>query len=254
MGVANVGQDVVAIILAAGVGKRMRSDLAKVLHPVLGRPMVDHVIDAVRAAGISRIIVVVGHQADAVRRALAGRSVEFVLQSEQLGTGHAVLQARPLLAGHTGTTLVLCGDTPLLRPQTLLELLATHRATLASATVLSAVLPDPTGYGRVLRGPQGEVRGIVEHKDASPEERRVAEINSGLLAFSTPDLFAALDRVRADNAQGEYYLTDTLGILLALGRRVSAQPAADVREVLGVNTSEQLEDVAAIMQERASHA
>lgn len=245
-----MGQELVAVILAAGVGKRMRSDLAKVLHPVRGRPMVDHVIDAVRAAGVERVIVVVGHQAERVRAALAGRGVEFVLQAEQLGTGHAVDQARPLLASNTGTTLVLCGDTPLLSAATLRELLATHARTGAAATVLSAVLDDPTGYGRILRDPTGEVRGIVEHKDASEEERRVREINSGLLAFSTPDLFAALARVQNDNAQGEYYLTDTLAILLRMGRRVSAQPAADVREVMGVNTAEQLEEVAAIMEQR----
>jgi bifunctional UDP-N-acetylglucosamine pyrophosphorylase/glucosamine-1-phosphate N-acetyltransferase len=249
-----VGQDLAAIILAAGVGKRMHSDLAKVLHPVLGRPMVDHVIDAVRAAGIQRVILVVGHQAERVQAALAGRDVEFVLQAPQLGTGHAVLQARPLLERHMGTVVVLCGDTPLLTAETLRELLATHQRTNASATVLSAVLDDPTGYGRVLRDAGGAVRGIVEHKDASEEERHVAEINSGLLAFSTPDLFAALDQVQADNAQGEYYLTDTLGILLKMGRRVSAQPAADVREVLGVNTSQQLEEVATIMRQRVGHA
>jgi bifunctional UDP-N-acetylglucosamine pyrophosphorylase/glucosamine-1-phosphate N-acetyltransferase len=249
-----VGQDLVAIVLAAGAGKRMHSDLAKVLHPVLGRPMLDHVLDAVCGAGVQRVAVVVGHQAERVRAAVAGRGVEFALQAEQLGTGHAVLQTRSLLGGSRGTALVLCGDTPLLTSETLDALLATHRRSGASATVLTALLDDPTGYGRVLRGPGGDVRRIVEHKDANPEERRVCEINSGLFAFYLPDLFAALDRVRADNAQGEYYLTDTLEILLRRGRRVAAQPCRDPREVLGVNTPEQLRDVERILQERVGHA
>jgi bifunctional UDP-N-acetylglucosamine pyrophosphorylase/glucosamine-1-phosphate N-acetyltransferase len=249
-----VGQNQVAIVLAAGVGKRMNSNLPKVLHPVLGRPMVDHVLDAVRAAGVPRVVVVVGHRAEQVRAALAGRNVEFALQAEQLGTGHAVLQTKPLLGGHRGTGLVLCGDTPLLTPETLGDLLATHRDTGAAATVLTAVVDDPTGYGRVLRGPDGAVRRIVEHKDATDEVRRVREINSGLFAFSLPDLFAALEQIGTDNAQGEYYLTDTLEILLGLSRRVSARACRDPREVLGVNTPEQLREVEDIMRQRVRSA
>jgi bifunctional UDP-N-acetylglucosamine pyrophosphorylase/glucosamine-1-phosphate N-acetyltransferase len=243
-----------AIVLAAGVGKRMTSDLPKVLHPVLGRPMLDHVLDGVREAGVGRTVVVVGHQAERVRAAVASRGVEFALQAEQRGTGHAVLQTRPLLGSETGAAFVLCGDTPLLTAGTLLELLATHREARASATVLSALLEDPTGYGRILRGPDGSVRRIVEHKDATEAERKVREINSGLFAFSMPDLFEALSQVRADNTQGEYYLTDTLEILLRLGRRVAARPCEDPREVLGVNTPEQLREVETIMQERSRHA
>jgi bifunctional UDP-N-acetylglucosamine pyrophosphorylase/glucosamine-1-phosphate N-acetyltransferase len=246
--------ELAAIILAAGVGKRMQSDLAKVLHPVRGRPMLDWVIDAVHGAGVQRIVVVVGHQAAAVQSAMAARGVEFALQERQLGTGHAVLQAAPLLAAHRGTTFVLCGDTPLLTAQTLTELLATHREANAAATVLSALLDDPTGYGRIVRDAERRVRRIVEHKDASPDERQVREINSGLFAFSNPDLFEALSQVRADNAQSEYYLTDTLEILLRLGRRVAAHTCADPREVLGVNTLEQLREVEAIMSERVRHA
>jgi bifunctional UDP-N-acetylglucosamine pyrophosphorylase/glucosamine-1-phosphate N-acetyltransferase len=250
----NVGQDLTAIILAAGVGKRMQSDLAKVLHPALGRPLLDHVLDAVRDAGVKRSVVIVGHQAERVRAAVAGRGVAFAVQEKQLGTGHAVQQAAPVLEGETGTTLVLCGDTPLLTAETLRALLATHRDTHAAATVLTAILDDPTGYGRVLRGPDGAVQRIVEHKDATEAERRVREINSGLFAFQIPDLFEALAHVRADNAQGEYYLTDTLEILLRLGRRVSAQVCGDPREVLGVNTIDQLREVEAIMQQRMRHA
>jgi bifunctional UDP-N-acetylglucosamine pyrophosphorylase/glucosamine-1-phosphate N-acetyltransferase len=192
-------QDLAAIILAAGQGKRMQSDLAKVLHPVLGRPMLEHVLDATDEAGVGRAIVIVGHQAERVRTAMAGRGVEFALQSEQKGTGHAVMQARPLLGEHRGEVLVLCGDTPLLTSETLLALLATHRGTAAAATVLTAELPDPTGYGRILRGLDGGVRRIVEHKDATEDERRVREINSGLFAFTTADLFTALDRVGCEH-------------------------------------------------------
>ena len=249
-----MAEELAAIVLAAGVGKRMRSDLAKVLHPALGRPLLDHVIDAVRGAGVQRIVVVIGHQADAVRAAMASRGVEFALQARQLGTGHAVQQAAPHFAGHNGTTLVLCGDTPLLTAETLRDLLSTHRESGAAATVLTALLDDPTGYGRVLRDDSGHVRRIVEHKDASESERAVREINSGLFAFSIADLFTALERVRADNAQGEYYLTDTLEILLGLGRRVAARACRDPREVLGVNTPEQLHEVETIMRERVRHA
>lgn len=244
-----------AIILAAGVGKRMRSDLPKVLHPVLGRSMLHHVLEAVHGAGVGRAVVVVGHGADRVRSAVAAPGIEFVLQAEQRGTGHAVMQAAPLFEGVTaGTAFVLCGDTPLLSTETLSDLLATHRATAAAATVLTALLDDPTGYGRVVRGPGGDVLRIVEHKDASDEDRRVREINSGLFTFSIPDLFAALAEVRPDNAQGEFYLTDTLEILRRMGRRVSAQVCRDPREVLGVNTPEQLREVEAIMMERAGRA
>lgn len=248
------GRDVAAIILAAGVGKRMRSDLAKVLHLALGRPLLDYVLDAVQGVGARRIIVVVGHQAEKVRSAVAGRGVEFVLQAEQLGTGHAVRQAEPLLAGHEGDVLVLCGDTPALSSRTLEELYATHSRTGAAATVLTAELDDPTGYGRVLRAPDGSVLRIVEHKDATPEERREREINSGLFAFTARDLFAALSQVDAENAQEEYYLTDTLEILRRMQRRVSAYRCVDRREVLGVNTLEQLREVERFMAERVRGA
>jgi bifunctional UDP-N-acetylglucosamine pyrophosphorylase/glucosamine-1-phosphate N-acetyltransferase len=244
----------VAIILAAGVGKRMGSDLPKVLHPVLGRPMLEHVLEAVRHAGVGRSIVVIGHQADRVRAAVAGSDVEFVLQAQQLGTGHAVLQAQPLLSGVAGVALVLCGDTPLLTPETLTALLDAHRAASASATVLSALVEDPTGYGRIVRGAGGAVERIVEHKDASENEQRIREINSGLFAFALPELFTALAEVKADNAQGEYYLTDTLAILLRQGRRVAAHRCPDPREVLGVNTPAQLHEVESIMKTRLRHA
>lgn len=248
-----MASELVALVLAAGAGKRMNSDLAKVLHPALGRPMLDHVLDAVRDAGVRRSIVVIGHQAEAVRRAMAPRGVEFAVQAQQLGTGHAVQQAEPLLAGVQGTVLVLCGDTPLLTSETLHALLVTHVDAGAAATVLSAQVDDPTGYGRVVRGAGGAVQRIVEHKDATEAERRVREINSGLFAFSIVDLFAALRQVRADNAQGEYYLTDTLEILLRMGKRVAAHQCKDAREVQGVNTPEQLRAAEAVLEERVRH-
>jgi len=248
-----MAQELVAIVLAAGAGKRMQSDLAKVLHPALGRTMLDHVLDAVAGAGVRRSVVVIGHQAESVRRAVASRGVEFAVQSEQLGTGHAVQQAEPVLRGVQGTALVLCGDTPLLTPETLHDLLVTHVNAGAAATVLSALVEDPTGYGRVVRDAAGAVLRIVEHKDATEAERRVREINSGLFAFSVADLFAALRQVRADNAQGEYYLTDTLEILLRMGKRVAAHPCKDAREVQGVNTPEQLRAAEAVLQERVRH-
>jgi len=248
-----MAQELVAIVLAAGAGKRMNSDLAKVLHPVLGRPMLDHVLDAVTGAGVRRSIVVVGHQAASVQRAVAPRGVEFAVQAQQSGTGHAVQQAQPLLEGVQGTALVLCGDTPLLTSETLHDLLVTHVNARAAATVLSALVDDPTGYGRIVRDAAGAVQRIVEHKDASEAERRGREINSGLFAFALPDLFAALASVRADNAQGEYYLTDTLEILLRMGKRVAAHLCKDAREVQGVNTPEQLRAAEVVLQERVRH-
>jgi len=243
-----------AVVLAAGMGKRMQSDLPKVLHRAHGRTLVEWVLDAVRDVGIERIIVVVGHEADRVRAELAAAGVEFVLQEPQLGTGHAVQQAAPLLARHQGDVVVLCGDTPLLRSETLQALHRVHVETGAAATVLTAEFTDPTGYGRVLRAADGSVLRIVEHRDASESERRVREINSGLYVFSGPLLFEALGKVRADNAQGEYYLTDTLEILRRAGRRVSAYRCADPREVLGVNDPEQLREVEEFLEQRIRSA
>ena len=241
---------VAAIVLAAGLGKRMQSDLPKVLHRARGRPLVEHVLDAVRAAGVERVVVVIGHQAERVRAALARYPLEWAVQVPQLGTGHAVQQAAPLFAAYGGDVLVLCGDTPLLRAQTLRELIDTHRQSRAAATVLSADVEDPEGYGRILRGADDEVLRIVEERDASPAEKAVREINSGLYAFAWPDLFAALAQVGADNAQGEYYLTDTLEILRRGGKRVSAYRCPDAREVLGVNDPQQLVEVETILAQR----
>jgi len=231
-----------AVVLAAGKGTRMRSDLPKVLFPLAGRPLIEHVLDAVEGAGFSRVIVVVGFGQEKVRRALAGRDVLFSLQEPQLGTGHAAQCAEAHLEGFEGDEVILAGDVPLIRPATLTRLLETHRSRDADVTVLTALVPEPTGYGRVLREKDGSVRAIVEEKDCTEEERRVNEINSGIFAFRHPFLADALPRLRTDNRQAEYYLTDTVGMAVASRRPVQAVRVEDPMEVAGVNTPEQLKE------------
>ena len=243
-----------AIVLAAGLGKRMQSDLPKVLHPALGRPLLLHVLDAVQEAGIAPVVVVVGHQAERVQQACAGRALGWALQVPQLGTAHAVQQTASHFTAYTGDVVVLCGDTPLLTAATLQKLCATHQRLGAAATVLTAEVDDPRGYGRIQRDANGNVLGIVEDKDASPAERALREINSGLYVFAAPDLFAALGQVDADNAQREYYLTDTLAILRRSGKRIGAYRCDDAREVLGVNDPTQLALVEKILSSRVRDA
>ncbi len=239
-----------SIILAAGEGTRMRSPLPKVLHPVGGRPMLSWVLAAARAAGARRHVVVVGFGADSVEAAVRAPDVSFVLQRDRLGTGHAVQQTRAALDGFAGTLLVLAGDTPLLSAATLCTLVAAHRARRASATILSARFPDPTGYGRIVRSPTGGVLRIVEQADATSDELGIDEINTGSYCFQAFDLFETLNAITAENAKGEYYLTDTIGMLIGLGRRVEAVVAPDLREALGVNTREALGDAEAVVLER----
>jgi len=235
--------DVAALVLAAGQGTRMNSDLPKVLHPVAGRPLLSHVLGALDELGVGRSLVVIGHQRERVRAAFPSAEVEWVDQAEQRGTGHAVLMAGPRLADFAGTLLVVCGDTPLLRAPALHDLLETHRGSGASVTVLSARVPDPKGYGRILRTPGGAedaIDGIVEERDATPEQKTIDEINSGNYAFDYPALAGVLSQLTAHNSQGEYYLTDTVRLLLAAGRKASVKCAPDYRELLGINTPEQL--------------
>ena len=208
--------DLVTVILAAGKGTRMKSKLPKVLHKAGGKTMLQHVIDAAKAAGAKRNIVVTGFGGEMVREAI-GDQAEFVTQTEQLGTGHAVLQTKDLLKDETGTVMVLCGDTPLLTGALLKKLYDEHVAAEAKATVLTAIMPDATGYGRIIRSADGSVEKIVEHKDATAEEREVREVNSGIYCFAAKDLFEALSHVTNDNAQGEYYLPDVLEILKKKG-------------------------------------
>jgi len=232
--------DVATIVLAAGQGKRMKSDLAKVLHPMAGVPLLGHVLRTLDALGVGRVIVVVGHQRDRVRATFPDAGLEWVDQVEQCGTGHAVMMAGPVLQDFEGSLLVVCGDTPLLRAETLHRLLEAHAASGADVTVLSMRLPDPTGYGRILRDAGGAFTGIVEHGDATEAERAVDEVNSGIYVFRYPALARVLSGLTAHNAQGEYYLTDTVSLLRQEGRPVDAVCAPDHRELLGINTVEQL--------------
>lgn len=241
--------DTAALVLAAGQGTRMRSDLPKVLHPMAGQPLLAYVLESLDELGVGRVLVVVGHQRERVMAAFAESEVEWVVQAEQCGTGHAALMAAPALEGFEGTLLVVCGDTPLLRAPTLDALLQAHARTGAAVTVLSMRLPDPTGYGRIVRDPDGAFRAIVEHRDASEDQRAVTEVNSGVYAFSYPILADSLPALVAHNAQGEYYLTDTVALLRGCGHQVHAVCAEDHRELMGINTVEQLAEAERIQRE-----
>ncbi|MBR3320450.1 MAG: bifunctional UDP-N-acetylglucosamine diphosphorylase/glucosamine-1-phosphate N-acetyltransferase GlmU [Exiguobacterium sp.] len=240
-----------AVILAAGKGTRMKSKLYKVLHPVLGKPMVEHVVDQLDQIGVSRQIVIVGHGAEAVQDTL-GTRVEYAVQEEQLGTGHAVQMAEAELAGKSGATLVVCGDTPLLTAETLEALLAHHEAQQAKVTVLTAIADDATGYGRVVRGEDGNVMKVVEHKDASEAELAINEINTGTYVFDNELLFDALKQVGNNNAQGEYYLPDVISIAKEAGEVVAAHTAPTFDETIGVNDRIALSQAEAIMRKRTN--
>ena len=249
---------VAAVILAAGLGKRMKSSKPKVAFEICGRPMVRHVAESVLAVGVGRIVVVVGHARDVVEKSLADvPGATFALQAEQRGTGDAVKAALPALDGFRGTVLVLCGDVPLVRPETLRRLLDAHRAGGNAATILSVVLEDGGAYGRIVRdgsATNGKVVAIREAKDATPAERAIREINTGLYAFDADALRSALPRVGTRNAQGEYYLTDVPAILIADGLRVDAVQcgagADAAHEVAGVNSIAELAAAASAMRMR----
>lgn len=221
----------------------MKSELPKVYHKLAGKPLLEHVIDKVKALGPEKILVVVGYKKELILEHFKDAGVEFVEQKEQLGTGHAVLQAEEKLKGFTGEVLVLAGDVPLLKSKTLEDLLNFHRKHAASATDLTAKLPDAGNYGRVVRDKEGRILKIVEKKDASEEELKIREINTGTFCFDSRQLFSALKKVRPDNAQKEYYLTDTIEILRSEGKPVYAFRAEDHKETLGVNTREQLKEL-----------
>ena len=241
--------NLVTVVLAAGKGTRMKSALPKVLHRVGGKHMLQHVLDAAKAAGAKRNIVVTGFGGETVREAI-GDQAEFVTQEEQLGTGHAVLQAKSLLEGETGTVMVLCGDTPLLTGELLKRLYDAHQEAGAKATVLTAIMPDPTGYGRIVHMADGSVEKIVEHKDATEEERKIKEINSGIYCFEAKELFSALGEVKNDNAQGEYYLPDVLEILRKQGKKIWAVATEDYESTFGINSRSQLAQAEKILRHR----
>jgi bifunctional UDP-N-acetylglucosamine pyrophosphorylase/glucosamine-1-phosphate N-acetyltransferase len=234
-----VSGDLPAVILAAGKGTRMRTGEAKAAVSVNGRPMATRVIDAMRRAGASRIVVVVGHRADDVRGAI-GSDVEYVVQEEQLGTGHAVGCAKPLLAAHPGPVLIAHADIPLLREADVRHLLERHLSTGAAATMLTAEFQAPGSLGRVMRGEDGRVVGIVEARDATPEQLEIREVNVAVYCFQGPLLFDALVEVNNSNAQGQYYLTDVIGILVSRGERVEAVTMEHSHGGLGVDTVEDL--------------
>lgn len=238
-----------AVILAAGKGTRMKSKLPKVLHKVGGHPMLEHVMDAAEAAGCRDNVVVIGHGAELVRE-LVGDRARIALQAEQLGTGHAVLQAADTLKDFTGTVMILCGDTPLLEAEELEKFYAEHVKSGAVATVMSALMDDPFGYGRILRDANGDVAGIVEQKDASEEQKQIKEINTGNYCVEAPLLFEVLRTLGNDNAQGEYYLTDVLAKLRAMGKKVGGVITADSEMIMGVNSRRQLAEAESVMRRR----
>ncbi|MEM9914247.1 MAG: NTP transferase domain-containing protein [Planctomycetota bacterium] len=241
-----------AILMAAGKGTRMGSDLPKVLFEVGGKPMLRWVVEACFAAGVETCVVVVGYRGDDVRAALADEPrCVFVEQTEQLGTAHAADMARPIFENRpAGDVFVLAGDGPLIRSQTLARLLELHRRTKASATLATAVLDDPTGYGRVIRNAASQFDRIVEQKDATPEELAVQEVNPSYYCFRSDDLFATLTQVSNANKQGEYYITDVPGLLRNQGKTVTLVDAVPAEDVLSINTPEQLAEVDRILRDR----
>jgi len=228
----------------------MNSNLAKVLHPMCGAPLLAHVLAVLGETGVARVLVVVGHQRDRVRAAFPQPGIEWVVQAEQRGTGHAIQMAGPALAGFTGNLLVVCGDTPLLRADTLHALLDHHAASGAAVTVLSTRVPDASGYGRIVREAHGGRVAIVEERDATPAQKRIDEINSGIYAFRYPVLEAVLGRLTPGNAQGEYYLTDTLSLIQDAGHPAEVLCAEDWRSLLGINTPDQLAEAERIHARR----
>jgi len=243
--------DVAAIILAAGKGTRMKSGLVKIMHPVGEKPMISWSVRAAKSAAAVRIALVIGHQAEKVKEFFAtDNTVFFAVQAQQLGTGHAAACAREALAGFSGTVLILCGDVPLLRHETLVAMIAAHENRGAAVTVLTAHLAEPFGYGRVVKREGGRISRIVEEKDATSEEREITEINSGIYCVASDFLFTALAGLKSDNAQGEQYLTDIVKIAADQGRLCLAFPTDDPDEVMGINDRVQLAEAAAILRNR----
>jgi bifunctional UDP-N-acetylglucosamine pyrophosphorylase/glucosamine-1-phosphate N-acetyltransferase len=243
-------ESISCVVLAAGKGTRMKSNRAKVLHEVFFAPMIHHVLEAVNSQNFDHIIVVVGHQKDRVQEALQEYPISFVVQEEQLGTGHAVLCARDRLAPVGGTVLILCGDTPLIRTATLARMLTEHRAQGALLTVMTTRLANPTNYGRIVRDKQGAVLKIVEEKDATSKQRQLDEINAGIYCADSGFLFEALQQVGNDNSQGEVYLTDIVELANRAGHRVNRFAGVEAEEVLGVNSRVELATAHKALQQR----
>jgi bifunctional UDP-N-acetylglucosamine pyrophosphorylase / glucosamine-1-phosphate N-acetyltransferase len=239
------------VILAAGLGTRMKSSLAKALHPLAGRPMIQHVLKTAAACDPEKIVLVLGHQADAVREAVGDYATEIVLQPEQLGTGHAVRQAKAALAAAHGPVTILCADTPLLSASTLRSLIELHLKKRSAVTLVTAQAHNPYGYGRVVRTRSGIMK-IVEEKDATPAQKKITEVNAGIYCFDRKFLLQALDGIDRNNAQGEYYLPDTISLARRRKLTVSALACGDSREVMGVNSRKDLSDAEAVLRERVN--
>lgn len=239
-----------AIILAAGKGTRMQSPLAKVMHTVLGKPMLSYSIACAKRVGSEKIVAVVGHQAETVKDTMKDICIEFADQTEQLGTGHAVLTARDHFRDYHGTILILCGDVPLLNPATVEALKAYHLSEGATVTVLTTILENPQGYGRIIKDADQNILKIVEEKDASAEEKKVKEINTGIYCVEADFLFDAVERIGNSNAQGEYYLTDIIGLAVEGREKAKSHIAPDSNEVMGINTLEELKRAEQEMQRR----
>jgi bifunctional UDP-N-acetylglucosamine pyrophosphorylase/glucosamine-1-phosphate N-acetyltransferase len=244
-------ENLAVIILAAGKGKRMRSDLVKVLHHLMGRPMLAYPLEVcLERLQPEKTVVVVGHQAEQIQDSFADPRITFVRQQDQLGTGHAVSMTEPILGNFTGTILILCGDTPLITAQTLTEMVNQHRAKKASLTLLTAVREDPSGYGRLVRGTLGKAHKVVEEKDATIREREIQEVNTGIYCVKASFLYNALAKVRSENAQGEYYLPDIIEVAHHKKKRISTFSAPDPDEIMGINTRAELAQAEEILAER----
>ncbi len=238
-----------AVILAAGKGTRMKSDLPKVVHTIDGKCLVDYAIEAAKGAGADEVCLVVGYKSDVVKESIQNKDVAFVMQEEQLGTGHAVKCAKEFM-GEDGQTMILFGDTPLITAKTLKNLADYHKEKGNTVTVLSAMMEDPTGYGRIIRDEKGNFVKSVEHKDANEKELASHEVNSGMYIFDTKELKEALEKITPNNAQGEYYLPDTLTIIKEKGLRVDAYALDDPEDITGVNDQEQLKAATEIIHAR----
>ena len=252
----NHRSDKCAVILAAGEGKRMKSDIPKPMNEVLGKPMLRWVIDAVRAAGVEDICVVTGFKKEITETYLASLPfpVASVYQSERLGTGHAVMMAREFLEEKGGDVVILCGDAPFMDADTIRDALKQHDEGGFSATVISAMLDDPTGYGRIIRNADGSLNSIVEHKEADAQTRAIKEVNSGAYWFDTADLLSVLDSITANNSSAEYYLPDALYLLLDQGKKAGAFTASSADTVLGANDPQQLEELNEIAARKQRHS